>query len=134
MIHERCQVRDPERQKNSTGKLVSLVAGLIESQVETPMPLSPLAMAHIAMEEVQAINAGSEILTPSEKILRIRMESVGLLKEPSALDLDESAHAKAIVRPSHIPVATAINSDSFDCAILWGRPCDRDGGLAVFLA
>lgn len=97
------------------------------------MPLSPLAMAHMAIEEVQAMSAGSEILTPSEKILRIRMESVGLLNEPSALDLDERAHANAIVKPSHIPVATVIKSDSFDCAILCRKPRDRDRGLAALL-
>jgi len=93
------------------------------------MPLSLLAAAHMAIEEVEATKTGSHRLTPSDKILRIRIESVGLLKEPSAPDLDERAHAKAIVKHSHIPVATAMNSDHLDCASLSIRR--RDLGLEL---
>jgi len=91
------------------------------SQVESVIPFSELAAAHMVSEQVQAIKAGKKILTPSDKILRIRMESVGLLEEPSAPDSDESAQAKAIVKPSHIPVATTMNSESLDCPSLFIR-------------
>lgn len=83
----------------------------------------------MAIEEVEATKAGSHRLTPSDKILRIRIESVGLLKEPSAPDLDERAHAKAIVKHNHIPLATAMNS--VDCASLSIRRRDLGLGLAA---
>jgi hypothetical protein len=101
------------------------VAELIESQVETVRPFPEFVVAHKMIEEVEANNIGSKILTPSDKILRIRMESVGLVNEPSAPDLDERAHAKAIVKYSHIPVTAATNSDSFDCKkVLFGSHCN----------
>ena len=115
MIHGRCTSRVTLllRFHNKSCKSPSLLVPLlIPSQVEKAMPPLELAAAHMTAVAEDASNAPRKRLTPSDKIrsilVRVVESDAEEANQPKLLVVDETVHAKLIVKESQIPVTSAI--------------------------